>query len=170
MAEKKDLKTKFTGVTLRAFSRRNGKGGTATFSSNFSEKFRDYMKWEQPNDKETSVSLDGSLAAKEIRLICSTASFDKPLDATIVASFQFVRRELEGKKDKGFRHELHFKVKFADQKGARTLEEYMLAIPEGKGVLDVLHTKGGDDDEDDEEKQGSLLTEEQKKAVAAESD
>lgn len=42
MAEKKDLKTKFTGVTLRAFSRRNGKGGTATFSSNFSEKFRDY--------------------------------------------------------------------------------------------------------------------------------
>ena len=68
-----------------------------------------------------------------------------------VTNFEAIRYEVEGKKGKGFRHEIHFKVKFAGKDACRDLERYMLTIGEGKASLTVSYVKqqelAGDDGE-----------------------
>lgn len=138
--EEKQLKTTFTGLTLNSFTRKQS-GITASFSANMTQKVAEQMGWRMMSDKETSVALEGALAATVITLSAAgtLSTFNISIDAQSVESFEGVRREVEGKKGKGFRHELHFKVKSADQTGSRDLEKFILSIPEGKGTMVVMH-------------------------------
>lgn len=141
MAEKeKQLKTTFTGVTLKSFTR-NGKEITAALSANLTEKLCEMMGWRMMADKETAVSLEGKLAANVVTLngAGTLSNFSVDIDAQSLESFEGVRREIENKKGKGFRHELHFKIKSADSTGCRDLEKFILSIPEGKGTCIVMH-------------------------------
>lgn len=141
MAEPKTLKTKFTGLTLKSFTRKP-EGIDASFSSNLTAELIRSMGWGELRDHEKSVKLEGSLAAQTITVNGSgtLSSFEVSIEAQSLGDFEGVRREIEGKKQKGFRHELHFKVKSADRTGARDLEKFILSIPEGKGTMIVMHS------------------------------
>lgn len=92
----------------------------------------------------TGANLEGDLHATSCDLIPSEGALKKhavDLEINRVTKFEAVRLELEGKKGKGYRTELRFKVHFTDKAGARKLEQYMLTIGEGKGSLTVSYTK-----------------------------
>lgn len=163
MAEPKQLKTKFTGLTLKQFTRKDD-SLEANFSSNLTAEVIKQMGWTELKDHEMSVNLTGSLAAQTITLngAGTLSTFEVSIEAQSVGSFQGVRREIEGKKQKGFRHELHFKVKSADRSGGRDLEKYILSIPESKGTMIVFHSPTPPKQEDldiqaDPEVQAELL-------------
>lgn len=163
----KKIKTKFTGITLKSFTRK-AEGLDASFSSNLTATLIDSMGWGALRDHEKSVQLEGALAAQTVTLNGSgtLSTFEVSIDAQSVTDFQGVRREVEGKKQKGFRHELHFKLKSADSTGARDLEKYIQSIPEGKGTMIVMHSPTPPKQE------GLALeqTEEQRQATLAASD
>ncbi len=150
MAEQKQLKTKFTGVTLKSFTRSES-GISMSFSSNLTAELIRSRGWSELRDHEKSVKLEGTLAAQTITLngAGTLSSFEVSIEAQSVGDFEGVRRELEGKKGKGFRHELHFKAKSADKTGCRDLEKFILSIPEAKGTMIVMHSP-------DKPKQGEL--------------
>jgi hypothetical protein len=150
MAEQKQLKTKFTGVTLKSFTRSES-GISMSFSSNLTAELIRSRGWSELRDHEKSVKLEGALAAQTITLngAGTLSSFEVSIEAQSVGDFEGVRRELEGKKGKGFRHELHFKAKSADKTGCRDLEKFILSIPEAKGTMIVMHSP-------DKPKQGEL--------------
>jgi hypothetical protein len=137
----KPLKTKFTGVTLKSFTRSEG-GISMSISSNLTADLIRSMGWGELRDHEKSVKLEGALAAQTITLngAGTLSSFEVSIEAQSVSDFEGVRRELEGKKGKGFKHELHFKAKSADRTGCRDLEKFILSIPEGKGTMIVMHS------------------------------
>jgi hypothetical protein len=141
MAEEKQLKTKFTGLTLKGYHRIS-EGTTASMSSNLTADLIRSMGWTELLSHQKSVELDGSLAAKTITLngAGTLSSFEVSIEAQSVGNFEGVRREIEGKKQKGFRHELHFKVKSADRTAGRDLEKFITSIPEGKGTMIVMHS------------------------------
>lgn len=161
----KPLKTRFTGVTLKSFTRKDD-GLEAKMSSNMTSEIIKQMGWTELLDHEKSVDLTGALAAQTITLNGSgtLSTFEVSIEAQSVGAFVGVRREIEGKKQKGFRHELHFSMKSADRTGARDLEKYILSIPEGKGTMIVMHSptppKQGDLDgiKADPDAQAELLT------------
>ena len=157
----------FTGITLKSFSR-DKKGGKASFSANLSNTVKKKMGWGETPEWETSGNPEGALAGLRMKLGMSGTLTDKweiSIDISTVDGFSWVRKELKGKRGKGKRLELHFNVKFMDDKGCQYLEEYMLTVPEGKGTMEVLHNPaaiqptlpGADDD-----KQGTLDDERQK--------
>lgn len=163
--EEKQIKTTFTGLTLKSFNRKSD-GLTASFSANLSEKVIRSMGWTQLADHEKSVDLDGALAAQTATLNGNgtLSTFEVSIEAQSVSGFVGVRREIEGKKKKGFRHELHFTLKSADKTGARDLEKFIQSIPEGKGTMIVMHSPAPP-------KQDELgLTEEQRQATLEEND
>lgn len=167
-AEPKQLKTKFTGLTLKSFTRKP-ESIEATFSANLSAAVIESMGWAELQDHEKSVDLTGALAAQTITLNGqgTLSTFEVSIDAQSVSGFVGVRHEMEGKKGKGYRHELHFKVKSADRTGSRDLEKYILSIPEGKGTMIVMHSptppKQGELD-------GVSQTEEQRQSTLAAQD
>jgi hypothetical protein len=133
----------FTGCVLKNFSR-NHHGGKANFSGNFSEKIGKQMGWAGMQAGATSVSLEGSLAASTVQLQPKDGALAKWLtefSATAVKSFEAIRYEMEGKKGKGFRYELHFAVEFKDMTACRYLEEFITHIGESKSDLTVSYTK-----------------------------
>lgn len=150
MAEPKQLKTKFTGVTLKSFTR-SEKGISMSFSSNLTAELIRSRGWAELGDHEESVRLTGALAAHTITLngAGTLSSFEVSIEAQSVGDFEGVRREVKGKKNKGFRHELHFKAKSNDKTGCRDLEKFLLSIPEEKGTMIVMHSP-------DKPKQGDL--------------
>lgn len=168
-------KMNFTGLTLRSFSR-NAKGGSASFSANLSKTIIKTMGWGEMPDYESSAKLVGALASTQMTLGASGTLADKyqiDIDITSVDGFEGIRKEIKGKRGKGKRHELHFSVKFVDDKGCRYLEEYMLTIPEGKGTMKVVHNPAAIQPKlagiDDDDKQGTL-DDERKKATSADED
>ena len=161
----KQIKTTFTGVKFKQFTRKDD-GLDASFSSNLTAALIKSMGWAELQNHEKSVDLTGGLAAQTITLNGSgtLSTFSVDIEAQSVGKFVGIRKELEGKKGKGFRHELHFNVKSADRTGARDLEKYILSIPEGKGTMIVMHSPTPP-------KQDELaLTEEQRQATLKEND
>lgn len=141
MAEQ--LRVSFTGVGLKSFSRSASSGGSASFSANLTAAVIKKMGWGEMRGYEKSTALEGDLAAQKMILGAADTlakGYEIHVDIQGVGGFEGVRRELEGKKGKGFKHELHFKVKFADNTGCALLEQHMLKIPEGKSSLTVLYT------------------------------
>jgi hypothetical protein len=160
----KPLKTKFTGVTLKSFTRSES-GINMSISSNLTADLIRSMGWGELRDHEKSVKLEGALAAQTITLngAGTLSSFEVSIEAQSVSDFEGVRRELEGKKGKGFKHELHFKAKSADRTGCRDLEKFILSIPEGKGTMIVMHSPAKPQQEEldvqsDPDAQAELLT------------
>lgn len=132
--------TNFAGVTLLTFTRK-AKGGSASFSASLTSAIIKKMEWDDARDFEKGVQLEGELAAQTITLGAAGTLLTWTVDIEVnkVNGFQSVRRELENKRGKGFRHERHFKIHFADAKGARYLEEFIQSVPDGKGTMTVYH-------------------------------
>lgn len=134
----------FTSARLESF-KRSTDGGVAQFCGSWNQKVADALDW--PDDIPqalTGANLEGDLHATSCELIPSEGALKKhgiDLEINRVTKFEAVRLELEGKKGKGYRTELRFKVHFTDKAGARKLEQYMLTIGQGKGALTVSYTK-----------------------------
>lgn len=130
-------KITFSGVQLLGFSR-DSHGGKATFSSTFGSSVMSKMGWIEIPECLTGGSLEGELAATSLELVPKEAELKRhqmQLDITRVSKFLTVRLELEGKQGKGHRTELRFTAYFADPKGARKLEEYMLTCSKSSLVV-----------------------------------
>ena len=136
----------FTGVVLKSFSR-NHKGGTAQLSANLTAKVITKMGWSEYPDGASSVTLDGLLAASTVVLKPSAgelAKWETDFEASAVKGFEAIRYEMEGKKGKGYRYELHFAVTFADMKGCSKLEAFMTHVGDEKATLLVGYTKAAE--------------------------
>lgn len=139
----KQLKIDFTGLTLLSIIR-NPKKAEASFSANLTATILDRMGWDEMRDFEKSTDLDGELAAQQMILGMKdtlAAAYEITVDIQSVSAFQGVRQETKGKRSKGKRHVLYFKVRFADV-AMGLLEEYLLKVPEGKGNMTVLYLPG----------------------------
>ncbi len=93
---------------------------------------------------QTSAKLEGRLAATHAHLQPKDGELGKwqiEFDATSVDGFEGIRFEVEGKRGKGHRLELNFKVHFADKTACAALEAYMTTMGEGKGVLTVNYVE-----------------------------
>lgn len=135
----------FTSAVLHSFSR-NGKGGSATFSSSLTRDVCRAMDW--PTDYSidwlTKARPDGDLHATTAELVPNEKGLKKQaknLDVSRVNGFEVIRLELESSRGKGHRLELRFTVSFPDLEGCRKLEEYMAVVGEGKSTLNVSYTK-----------------------------
>jgi hypothetical protein len=136
----------FTGVVLKSFSR-NHNGGAAKFSANYTAAVRGRMGWAEFPSGGTSMKLEGSLAASVATLQPTDGALAKweiGFDATDVKAFEVVRYELEGKKKKGFRYELHFDIGFKDMTACKVLEEFITHIGDQKSTLTVAYTKAAE--------------------------
>lgn len=139
MAEQ--LRVDFTGVTLKSISRKPSSGGEAKFSANLTAAVQKKMGWGEMPPYETSANLEGDLAAQSMILGAKDtlmAAYEISVDIQSAGGFEAIRKELPGKRAKGFRHVLHFTVKFADN-AMGLLEEYMLKVPEEKGSMTILY-------------------------------
>ncbi len=163
MAEQ--LRVDFTGVTLKSISRKPSSGGEAKFSANLTSAVAKKMAWGDIPTWETSSTLEGDLAAQSMVLGAKDtlmAAYEISVDIQNASSFEAIRKELPGKRAKGFRHVLHFTVKFADN-AMGLLEEYMLKVPEEKGNMTILYVPRA-------AQQDIQQTEEQRQATLAEND
>lgn len=153
----------FTSVVLKKFSRSH-KGGVADFASSLNNRVCSVMGW-TIGAGNTGVDLEGELHASSMILTPKESGLAKhklELDIQSVSGFEAVRFEAEGKKGKGFRYEIHFKIKFASKDACRDLERYMLTMGEGKGTLQVSYVKQTEMELTDE-KQERLISESQAK-------
>jgi hypothetical protein len=136
------LRIQFTGCTLTKIER-DRKIGKAHFDANLSDKVVNTMNWKHPEDFETSVSLDGSLAGRTMVVGMKGTladAYEIHIDILSVGNFQSTRRETKGKRGKGYRHTLSFIAKFVDAKALALLEDYLQRVPEEKGTCLVLYT------------------------------
>lgn len=133
----------FTSAVLKSFTR-DHKRAKAHFSASFSQAVSRSMGWCDPHESHTGEALDGELAAQSMILTPNDGPLSKneiSVDISKVYAFQAVRREIEGKKGKGYRFELHFETQFADTNGCALLEEYITTVGDGKGKLRIAYTK-----------------------------
>lgn len=155
-------KLKFTTVTLISFSRK-ASGGKALFATAITDAIAKAMGWTDIPECATSASLEGELSATEVELVpkdTALARHAMTLDTSKVGKFELVRKEIEGKKNKGHRQELQFSVWFPDVRGARKLEEYMLTA--GKSTMSISYEKQAQQDnlpgtEPADDKQGKIV-------------
>jgi hypothetical protein len=163
---------RFTGVILQSFTRKPASGGTATFRSNYpTEATCKAMGWGGMASGQTSAKLEGRLAATHAHLQPKDGELGKwevEFDATAVDGFEGVRFEIEGKRGKGHRLELNFKVHFADKTACAALESYMVTMGEGKGTLTVSYVQQTAMDlEGEDDKQERLISKAQAKDTAS---
>jgi hypothetical protein len=145
----------FTSARLTKISR-DLKIGTAEFASAWNEKVAIAMEWGDRDDKtgeviamdpaawEKQLTLDGELHATTMELTPSERELKQhkvDVDISVVYGFVLHRLEAEGTKGKGHRHEIRFKVDFADSKGCAALEKYMTKMADVKSSLKVSYTK-----------------------------
>ena len=131
-------RTTFTSIELKKFGRDNN-GGHATFFGPLTQTVMNLMGWDGIPECYAGGKLTTELAARQMELTPNDDALVRhaiTLDTQKMHSFEVVRRELEGKRDKGTRLELVFKVDFADAKGCRKLEEYKLVANKSKLCVD----------------------------------
>lgn len=134
---------KFSKVLLKSFSR-DHKKGVAKFQAQLTDALIKAMGWTECPDIFTSGKPEGELLAKEMELKPSEAALEMHaigLSVNRVAKFEIIRREIEGKRGKGHRFEVHFEVAFGDTKGCQKLEKYLQTIGEGEGKMTVQYEK-----------------------------
>jgi hypothetical protein len=135
-------KITFSGVRLLSFSRNGKKGGVAKFRGSVTEGVCERMGWPVPDERLMDSHPEGDLAATACELIPKDKemrSHALTLQAQRVNKFEVLRRELEGKNGKGYRHELQFEVQFGDPLGCSKLEGFMLAAGLAKCGLVVAY-------------------------------
>ncbi len=160
MATPKNLIT-FREVVLQSFSR-STKGGVASFRSQLTDHVKSAMNWSDLPETYTGGSPEGEISARTLALAPAEKALSMhriDLSVSLLHKFTVVRRELEDKRGKGHRFELHFNVKFDDQRGCKKLEQYIQTIGEGKSLLTVSYEKQAEL-EDASDKQRTLTEEE----------
>lgn len=156
----------FSGAVLLSFSR-NHKGGSASFSSTLTTPVSKAMGWGDIPDFASSIALEGDLHATILTITPKDGPLSKystELDITRVMGFELVKLETTGKRGKGHRLELYFKVKFSDATGCAHLEEFMTSVGDGKASLIVRYERQAkqadlipdDVRANDEQRQGAL--------------
>ncbi len=85
--------------------------------------------------------LDGVLKGGKLILTSKDKLVDAEVDLGFIklTGFSVNRFELEGRKGKGFRRELRFKVTFESEDGCSRLESYMMACDNARGSLQVQY-------------------------------
>jgi hypothetical protein len=153
----------FNSAVLRSFSR-NGKGGSAAFTTNLTAHVCKAMDWNpEIPDCLTNAKPEGELVASSVELIPEQKDMQKQavsLGVCNVTGFEIVRREMEGNRGKGHRLELRFSVGFQDANGCARLETYMQTIGAAKGKLNVSYQRKA--------QQESLISEDQAADTAVE--
>lgn len=164
-------KLTFTSAQLLSFCR-DAKGGTASFSSSMNAHVERAMGWTDAPSWLTGGNLEGELAASIVQLVPEDQAarrHEVQLDVHRINGFALVRRELEGTRQKGHRHELRFKVHYSDIQGAKKLEEYILTC--GKSKVVVSYTKQAVQEDlpgvEVDEPQERLISEEQAEDTVA---
>lgn len=148
---------KFNKVVLDSFTRK-GKIGTASFTAQLTDSIIEAMNWEPCPESFTGGDPEGELSAKQADLVPSEKALSMHrcvLSIQTVYKFEIVRRELEGKRGKGHRFDLKFKMDFDDLKGCKKLEQYMLTLAGAEGSLTVQYEKQAELNLEDD-KQGKL--------------
>ena len=154
----------FTGATLQSFTRKST-GGSIKFTAAFTDQVARAMSWADVPECLTGATLDGDLHAQTLILSPNEKELRKhecEIEVSRVFRFQTVRMELEGKRGKGHRTELHFTALFSDPNGARKLEQYIISC--GKSRVTVSYTKAA------EQPELPMSTEEQRAAASEEND
>ena len=124
----------FPDIEVAAFQRFDPASGVITFHAALTPanmgKLFGHFGWEIPGDKSALDSYDGKLEGGSFTL----ESKDKLKDAEvnlpylICSNFVCHRLNLKGRKKKGFRRELRFKVTFDVPDACAKLEGYMMTV------------------------------------------
>lgn len=134
-------KVTFTGVKLHSFAR-DRKGGKAKLSSLLSAPIQKLMKWADMPEDYPSAAPGGVIVASHMLLKSNAgdlATFDVGVDIASLGDFEIVRLEVQGKRGKGKRLELHFTAKFTDVAGCGVLETYLCTAADSVGTLEVTY-------------------------------
>lgn len=135
-------KITFSGCRLIGFSRNAKKGGMARFRSLVNGHVCEQMEWPAPDERLTSADPDGTLDGRIAELVPKDKELRQwslTLDIQKVHSFHIIRCEAEGKKAKGYRHELQFDVAFGDPLGCAKLETFILTAGDCKCGLVISY-------------------------------
>lgn len=135
-------KVKFTGAQLKSFGRSIKKGGFAKVEFPLTLAVAADMGWGELREFESSVNLDGDLAASTIDLIPKEPENKKhavQLGVGRLSGFTATRREIEGKRGKGTRWTVQFDIGFQDGRGCAQLEAFMLTCD--KMMVSVSYEK-----------------------------
>ena len=160
-------KITFTSVVLESFSRKHDIG-VAQFVSSWNANVAKALGWSDLPESVSGADLDGDLAASSLELKPMDAEAVKhkiTIDIVRVHKFEAVRLELKGKKGKGHRVELRFKVSFVKAGVCEMLEAYMLTIGAGKSTGTVSYVKQAE-----LVFENQIPTDEMREAVAAAND
>lgn len=129
------------GVKLEKFGR-NRKGGEAHFSASLDRGIKDLMKWAEMPDGYPSASPGGVIVASKMLLKNDEGDLTKyevGVDISSVGDFEIVQLQTQGKRGKGTRLQLYFKVKFVDVEGCAVLESYITTAADSVGTLEVTY-------------------------------
>lgn len=135
-------KITFSGVRLLGFSRNAKQGGKARFRAVINAHVCEEMDWPLADERLGSCTPDGDLAAVHCEMIPKDKELRQwsfELVSQRVHKFEIIRRELEGKQGKGYRHELQFDVAFGDELGCAKLEVFLLNAGAAKCGLIVSY-------------------------------
>src|ERR1051325_67888 len=135
-------KVTFLSAQLLSFKRKP-EGGSAQFSCSLSRPMCNAMGWAADIPEFVAGGkLDGDLAAHNLYLTPKDKELARhamELEISRVHKFKSIRLELENSRGQGHRTEIRFQVDFADVKGARKLEEYILTC--GKSTATVTYPR-----------------------------
>ena len=130
---------------LISFSRDKHGLGTADFACPLTQPTTKAMEWGEFPDWLKSGRPGGEInGATTASLVPTDKELKRhaiDLAVSAVYGFEIVTLEIEGKRDKGTRHEVRYKVDFCDPKGARKLEEYRTVVGDGKGNFTVSYVE-----------------------------
>ena len=105
------------------------------------EKLFDRMNWQVPGDHVTEQKLEAVLEGGNFILTASDKLVEAEVDLDFgkITGFSCVRRELEGKKGKGFRRELKFSATLKNANALALIEGYMNECDNARGTLVVSY-------------------------------
>jgi len=137
-------KISFKGIVLQSCSRKAGKNAVLSASCPYTDAIAKSMDWGDITELASSAKLEGALAAISLTIQPGDTqlkhhAFD--LEQATVRDFEIVRREVEGKKDKGKRTELHFKIEASDPAACSKVEAYMGTIGQLKSTMQLSYAK-----------------------------
>lgn len=153
------LNINFVGAKIASIGRGDPKSASCTFHCVLGKgmgKLFEKMGWEVPGEKCSMEKLDGKLDGghfimtgsgdpDQLKLKSTNGKVNTDAEVEIdfgsITDFACYRFEIEGRKGKGFRHELRFKATVKNEDGMALLESYMSQTGNGKGNLKVAYLK-----------------------------
>lgn len=153
----------FSKVVIKKFDR-DPNGGTVQVSASPTKTVAKAMGWEDLPSWQKSGTARGKLTANKVEFIPVHNDLSKhqfELATIAIRDFEFVRLEVKkgkgAQKSKTSRTELHCKIDFNDENGAKKLESYFQSVPESS--LKVTYEK------EPEQEDLPMATEDQRQAA-----